>query len=133
MFGDKGVSRALFCFGVLPAFYEADEKTRKEAFHVILEAYQNLTERFGIKVLGSLDDDRFVVGPTLAYPWTCYILAEIPNIDAVTNFCNILREFKVGDSLLWRYIKVEARIGRDLFFGKNGANESQILQQSRSI
>jgi hypothetical protein len=107
----------LFCFGVLPAFYEADAATRKEVFEVLVSSYSNLGERFGVKVLGTMDDDRWVVGPTFGWPWTCYILAEVPNHDAVTAVCNILRDFRVGESLLWKFMKVEARTGRELFFG----------------
>lgn len=118
MIGDKKISRALFCFGVLAPFYEASTETRKQLFDLLKEAYADLGERFGVKVLATLDDDRFVVGPAENYPWTCYMLAEIPDVDAVTNVCNILREVRVGDDLLWKYMRVEARIGRELFFGR---------------
>lgn len=111
--------RTLFCFGLLPAFYELDDRGRKAVFNTLLEAYKDLTARLGITVLASLDDDRSVVGPTLTFPWTCYILADVPSHEAVAGFCNILREFRVGDGLLWRYMKVEARTGRELFFGRN--------------
>lgn len=118
MIGDQRISRALFCFGVLAPFYEASSETRKQIFSLLQEAYGRLGERFGVKVLATLDDDRFVVGPASGYPWTCYVLAEIPNVDAVTDVCNILREIRVGEDLLWKYMCVEARIGRELFFGR---------------
>jgi hypothetical protein len=35
----------------------------------------------------------------------------------VTRVCNIVREAEVGGHRLWRYLKIEARVGRRLFFG----------------
>jgi hypothetical protein len=114
----KATILTLFCFGVLPDFFQADTATRKQVFDILVTAYADLRGRFGVKVLGTMDDDRSVVGPTMGWPWTCYILAEVPDQAAVTAVCNILREFKIGESLLWRYLKVEARTGRELFFGQ---------------
>jgi hypothetical protein len=111
--------RTLFCFGVLPPFYDLDDKDRKLVFDKLVEAYSDLKGRFGITVLGAMDDDRVVVGPTFGWPWTCYILADVPDLDTVARFCNILREFSVGEYRIWRYMKVEARTGRELFFGNS--------------
>jgi hypothetical protein len=119
LIGDDKVNRALFCFGVLPAFYDAGDDVRRGVFNTLLEAYKDLETRFGVKVLGTLDDDRTVVGPATAYPWTCYILAEVPDYDSVAKVCNILREYRVGDQRLWSFMKVEARYGRELFFGQS--------------
>jgi hypothetical protein len=65
-----------------------------------------------------MDDDQLMVGPSATWPWTCYILADAPNLDAVAAVCDILRstDLPSGDKL-WRYMKVEARVGRELFFG----------------
>ena len=109
--------RTLFCFGVLPPFYDLDADGRKAVFDKLVEAYDDLAGRFGMTVLGTMDDDRAVVGPSLGWPWTCYILADVPDHDTVYRFCNILREFEVGGDRIWRYMKVEARPGRELFFG----------------
>jgi hypothetical protein len=110
--------RALFCFGLLPAFYELDGAGQQAVAETLMTAYADLERRFGITVLATLDDDRTAVGPALGWPWTCYILADAPNHDAVAKFCNIIREFQVGENRLWRYMKVEARSGRELFFGR---------------
>lgn len=119
LMGDDKVNRALFCFGVLPAFYEAGDDVRRAVFNTLITAYKDLDQRFGVKVLATLDDDRAVVGPALGYPWTCYILAEVPDYEAVANVCNILREFRIGEHKLWMFMKVEARYGRELFFGRS--------------
>lgn len=111
--------RTLFCFGVLPAFFDLNDDVRKQVFDRLIEAYSDLAGRFGITVLGTLDDDRSMVGPSLGWPWTSYILADAPDHDAVTGVCNILRQFHVGEHRIWRYIRVETRTGRALFFGNS--------------
>ncbi|WP_259312461.1 hypothetical protein [Capillimicrobium parvum] len=109
--------RVLFCFGVLPAFFEIDDELRQRVARAIKDAYSDLDHRFGVRVIGTMDDDRGMVGPTLGYPWTAYILADAPDYDAVVRCCDVLREIQVGDDRLWRFMKVEARVGRELFFG----------------
>ncbi len=118
MTGTSGNIRVLFCFGVLPPFYDIDTATQRSLFETLQEAYKDLRARFCITVLGTLDDDRAVVGPTYGWPWTCYILADAPDHDSIAKFCNILREVRVNDSRIWKYMKVEARYGRELFFGR---------------
>lgn len=115
--GDAGKIRALFCFGVLPAFFDLGDTVRKQVFDTLVSGFSSLESRFGATVLGTLDDDRNMVGPSTGWPWTCYILADVPDMDAVAAICNILRQEKIGEDRLWRYIRVEARMGRKLFFG----------------
>jgi hypothetical protein len=64
-----------------------------------------------------MDDDEVMVGPSSGYPWTAYILAEVPSLAEVTAICNIVREAPAGEHRLWRYLRIEARVGRPLFFG----------------
>jgi hypothetical protein len=109
--------RVLFCFGVTQAFFDADADTRSEVGRTIVAAYADLRGRFGIEVLGTMDDDDMQVGACTTYPWTAYILADAPDLEAVRAFTDILREFEVGTDRLWRYMKVDARVGRSLFFG----------------
>jgi hypothetical protein len=109
--------RVLFCIGVLPANFEADAATLRLLFDALKEAFGNLKERFGIDVLGTMDDDKLMVGPSTAFPWTSYILADVPDLDTVAAVTNLLRVTEVGDSRLWRYLRIEARVGRPLFFG----------------
>ena len=73
-----------------------------------------------VRVLGTLDDDEMMVGAADTWPWTCYILAEVPDRGAVAAVCNLLRNTEVGDARLWKYLKVEARLGRPLFFAEQG-------------
>jgi hypothetical protein len=108
--------RVLFCIGVTPAFFDADVADLDEIGTTISEAFADLSGRFGLTVLGTMDDDELMVGPSLDWPWTCYILADAPDLDAVTGVCNILRA-PLGEGRLWKYLRIEARVGRPLFFG----------------
>lgn len=109
--------RVLFCLGVSQSFFDQDSSSIPPLVEVIKEAFADLKGRFGITVLGTLDDDELMVGPSRNFPWTAYILADAPNLKAITEVCNILRETEVDGSRLWKYMRIEARAGRELFFG----------------
>lgn len=112
----KGI-RVLFCIGVSETFFEQASKTVPQVIQAITEAFSDLEGRFGLEVLGTMDDDQLMVGPSTSWPWTSYILADAPDLEAVTAVCNLLREIPVGEHRLWRYLRIEARVGRALFFG----------------
>ncbi len=109
--------RVLFCIGVLPANFEADGATLRRLLDVLKEVFGKLKERFDIDVLGTMDDDKLMVGPSTAFPWTSYILADVPDLDTVAAVTNLLRVTEVDGYRLWRYLRIEARVGRPLFFG----------------
>jgi hypothetical protein len=111
--------RVLFCFGVSQSFFEEDPARVPELAGAITKAFEDLSGRFGLQVLGTMDDDELMVGPSPGWPWTAYILADAPSLEAVTAVCNILRETEVGADRLWKYMRVEARVGRPLFFGND--------------
>lgn len=109
--------RVLFCVGVRPDFFAADAERRSAVIAAIRDAFDDLHGNFGLTVLGTMDDDELMVGPSETYPWTAYILTDAPDLAAVTALCNQLRVVRVEESQLWRYLKIEARVGRRLFFG----------------
>ena len=116
---DSAALRVLFCIGVSQTFFEEEAERVPELITAITEAFEDLHQRFGINVLGTIDDDQLMVGPSPNWPWTAYILADAPSIDAVVGVCNIIREKPIAAHRLWRYMRVEARVGRKLFFGNS--------------
>lgn len=110
--------RVLFAFGVTQEFFNEDRTRLPEIFKALRTGFADLEERFGVTVLGTLDDDQTMVGASLTWPWTCYIMAEAPDHGAVAAVCNVLREVNASGTPLWRYLKIEARVGRSLFFGE---------------
>jgi len=111
--------RVLFCIGVSQSFFDEPSARVAEIVPVITKAFEDLNGRFGIRVLGTMDDDELMVGPSADYPWTAYILADTPSLESVTALCNLVRETPVGEHRLWRYLRIEARVGRPLFFGNS--------------
>lgn len=109
--------RALVCVGVRAPFFDADAAERALVFETTRSAFSDLNGRFGVSVIGTFDDDTLQVGPSDGAPWTAYILLDAPGYDAVRSIAGIIRETPVGDRQLWHYYKVEARLGRGLFFG----------------
>lgn len=109
--------RVLFCIGVQHPFFEEESARIPEILTAIRDAFDDLSGRFGLTVLGTLDDDEVMVGPSAQWPWTCYILADAPDLESVTAVCNLVRESTIGAHRLWRYLRIEARVGRPLFFG----------------
>ncbi len=109
--------RVLFCLGVTQSFFDEDPASIPKIVEGIQEAFADLGGRFGVRVLGTLDDDELMVGSSSTYPWTAYILADAPDLEAVTAVCNLVRESEAGSARLWKYLKIEARVGRPLFFG----------------
>ncbi len=113
-----GTLRVLFCIGVNPAFFDAGADERQDAFETIKATFADLGGRFGVRVLGTMDDDQTMVGSSASWPWTCYILADAPDLDAVAAVCNLLRATTLSSgATLWKYLKIETRVGRELFFG----------------
>jgi hypothetical protein len=109
--------RVLFCIGVAQTFFEEEASRLPELIAAIRTAFDDLKGRFGIDVRGTIDDDELMVGPSPTWPWTAYILADAPDLESVTRVCNVVRETSVGGHRLWRYLRIEARVGRELFFG----------------
>lgn len=106
--------RVLFCIGISQTFFNLPKAEIPAVFQAFKKAFGNL-EQFGVRVLGTLDDDRIQVGSFTGSPWTSYILAEVQDLETVVTVCDQLRSTPVGDGLLWRYAKIEARIGRPAF------------------
>lgn len=108
--------RVLFCIGISQNFFDAPAERQRELIELLPTTFADLEGRFGVRVLGAMDDDELMVGPSEGWPWTAYVLAEAPDHRAAAAVCNLVRETEVGDSRLWKYMRIEARVGRPLFF-----------------
>lgn len=108
--------RVLFCIGINQNFMDAPAEEMKQVWQAFSQMMQNIDELPGVNILGIMDDDRLQVGAAAAAPWMAYIMADVPDIETVIESCNFFRTIPVGDGTykLWKYCKVEARIGRKL-------------------
>jgi len=112
----KPALRTLFCIGINQNFFDSTQAEMKDVWTAFVQMMQGIAALPGVTVLGNMDDDRAMVGPSDSWPWTTYVLADCPDLDSVHAACNLFRTTPVGDGTykLWKYAKVEARVGREL-------------------
>ncbi|RSN13559.1 hypothetical protein DMC63_26640 [Streptomyces sp. WAC 05977] len=110
--------RVLFCIGINQNFFDLPEGGVAAgdvwtAFVALMDGIKGLP---GVEFIGDIDDDSHMVGPSDGWPWTCYLLCDVDSQETVRQACDFLRSTPVGDSpwKLWKYAKIEARIGRAL-------------------
>lgn len=106
--------RVLFCIGVTQNFFDLPETEIGAVWKGYGEMMGAMNAMPGVTILGTMDDDRTMVGSSASWPWTVYIMADVVDLDTVVAACNLFRTVKVGDFRLWKYGKIEARVGRAL-------------------
>ena len=106
--------RVLFCIGVNQNFFDATPAEAKQVWGAFGVMMKGMEETPGIRVIGNMDDDQLMVGPSTTAPWTTYVLADAATLENVAAVCNLFRTTPVGESKLWKYCKIEARVGREL-------------------
>lgn len=106
--------RVLFCIGVNQNFFDLPTGQGKDVWEGFTKMLSELAGMEGVNVLGTVDDDCHLVGPSDSWPWTCYVLADVADQETVAAVCNLFRTVQVGEYGLWKFMKVEARIGRPL-------------------
>jgi hypothetical protein len=110
--------RVLFCIGINQNFFDlpADGIAPGDVWRATVDMLDALKALPGVGYLGDIDDDAHLVGPSNGWPWTCYVLADVDTQETVKAACNLFRTTPVGDGTfkLWRFAKVEARMGRPL-------------------
>jgi len=106
--------RVLFCIGINQNFFDLPTGQGGLVWKAFSGMMDAVAETPGVRVIGDIDDDSHMVGPSDGWPWTCYILADVDTQETVKAVCNLFRTTRVGEYTLWRYAKIEARIGRAL-------------------
>lgn len=109
--------RTLLCIAVQQNFFDLPFDKIGVVWTGFATFMASVNKMEGVTVLGTLDDDETMVGaaPT-GFPWTCYMMCDFPDRDAVKAACNLFRTIQVGEEnhRLWRYMRIEARMGRAL-------------------
>ncbi|WP_144107513.1 hypothetical protein [Paraburkholderia sp. BCC1886] len=106
--------RVLFCCGVTQNFFDLPREQISEVWQAYGKMLAEVEAINKVRVLGVMDDDRLVVGQSDGAPWTFYIMADVADFDTAAAVCNLYRTTPVGEYNLWRYGKIEARVGRAL-------------------
>lgn len=108
--------RALFCIGITQEFFSAEGSVKAEVGKTLKSAFDDLQGRFGVKVLGTFDDDLLQAGASRGYPFISYIMADIPDLKAAIEVNNLMRTPVLGVTLQ-KYLTIDTRLGHPLFFG----------------
>lgn len=106
--------RVLFCMGINQNFFDLPKSEIGTVWVAFSGMMSAMAQTPGVTVLGNMDDDSHMVGPSDGWPWTCYVLADVDTQQTVVEVCNLFRTTPVGEYALWRYAKIEARMGRAL-------------------
>lgn len=106
--------RTLFCIGNNQNFFDLPKAQIGPVWVAISSMLSTLKKMDGVEVIGTFDDDAHMVGPSDGWPWTCYVLADVIDQPTVREVCNLLRTTMIGEYALWKYFKIEARMGREL-------------------
>ena len=112
---DSKPIRTLFCGAVLQGFFDLPSAEIMTVLKATGKMIRTIREMDGVEVIGTMDDDETMVGTSPdGFPWTFYILADVANRDKAVEVCNLFRTTEVGEFHLWKYMRVEARLGREL-------------------
>lgn len=106
--------RTLFCIGTNQNFFDLPKAQIGPVWIAVSEMLSALKNMDGVHIIGTFDDDSHMVGPSDGWPWTCYVLADVRDQATVMSACNLLRTTMIGEYALWKYLKIEARMGREL-------------------
>jgi hypothetical protein len=108
--------RVLLCLVATQSYYDAEPEEQEKVKAALREGFGLLDERFDIRLLGGFDDDLLSHGATHLPHYRAYILLDTANLNTVVNLCRVVKETRVGPYCLWRYLGIDARIGRRLPF-----------------
>jgi hypothetical protein len=112
---DNKPIRTLFCGAVLQGFFDLPSTEIMTVLKATGKMIRTIREMDGVEVIGTMDDDETMVGTSPdGFPWTFYILADVANREKAVEVCNLFRTTEVGEYRLWKYMRVEARLGREL-------------------
>lgn len=108
--------RTLLCFNNHASFFGLPFDQIGPVWVATQALMSGIDQMEGVNIIGTFDDDQTMVGATQGFPFTWYMLVDFPDREAVQAACNLLRTIVVGEGndRLWKYMTVEARMGRAL-------------------
>lgn len=117
--------RVLVMASLQPGYYTAGDDERRDAILPAMKALFDGWEQLGARLIGSFDDDLFIVGPPASVDFSVYLLLEVDSLDVVVRMLQQVREVTTGVRLD-SYIRFEARIGRALFLASDFPGNENI-------
>ena len=106
--------RAILLGAMTPGYYAiASDEERA----VVIARFRQLVEEWqglGARVVGTLDDDLFMVGEPGSSRFTFYLLFDVDDPQVVVDMIHRIR-VPVDGIRLDRYVRFEAHVGRPFF------------------
>jgi hypothetical protein len=99
-------------------WYQTPDVAARERILAALSAFFERWTDGGARVLGSFDDDYFLVGQPAPLHYSIYVLYEVDSIDFIPSLMQTLRD-EIDGVRLDACFRVEVRIGRQLFLTVN--------------
>jgi hypothetical protein len=106
--------RVLIVGSANAAWYDASESERTTEILPRFEAILSRWTESGARLIGSFDDDLFMVGRPESFTNSMYMLFDVENVATVVEMVHMFREVDRGVRLD-KFIRIEARLGRRLF------------------
>jgi hypothetical protein len=110
--------RALVMGSLQPGYYTATNDARTATILPAMKALLDDWASLGSRLIGSFDDDLFVVGPPASVDFSIYLLLEVETLDTLVQMLQLVRETRNG-TRLDEYIRFEAKVGRALFLASD--------------
>jgi hypothetical protein len=105
--------RVMICGGIQQGWYETDsEERRKKILPRFMDVVGGWQKKPGVRLVGSMDDDLFTVGPSGSSPWNFFLLYDIDDLEKVVSMMDSIRRHEAGKPILDHYFRFEAIIGR---------------------
>jgi hypothetical protein len=101
--------RVLLLMSSTNGWYDANEEERDAALDQLRAVYSDAQDA-GARLLASMDDDLFVTGHHSPSRYSIYVLYDVDDLGVIVELVHRLRT-----SPLNRYLRLEARVGRQLF------------------
>jgi len=106
--------RVLLLAAAAQGWYQApDDDARRRALDRLQEFLDGWA-RGGARLIGSFDDDFFIVGQPSSVGWSIFVLYEVDSLDVVAERIQSARE-EIGGLRLDACFRMEAHVGRQLF------------------
>jgi hypothetical protein len=115
--------RALVMGSLQPGYYTATNDARTASILPAMKALLDYWESLGARLIGSFDDDLFIVGPPASIDFSIYLLFEVESLDLLVGMLQRVRETHAGVRLD-QYLRFEARVGRALFLASDFSRDS---------
>lgn len=106
--------RVLLLGAMTSAYYDAETDEERSGAVRRFRELANEWKALGAEVVGTFDDDLFMVGDPGSIQFTFYLLFEVDDFATVTAMIQRLRE-QVDGVRMDRYARFEARLGRPFF------------------